>query len=141
MNEFKFHRAKSLAEASASFKAAGDGRYLAGGQTLIPVLKQRLAAPSDLISLAGVGGLAGISVGPASVTIGAMTPHADVASSPVVRRLIPALAEAAGGIGDPHVRNRGTLGGSLANNDPAADYPAVVLGVGATVVTDRRSVA
>ena len=140
MNPFKFQRAGSLAEAASSFKAAPEARYLAGGQTLIPVLKQRLAAPSDLVSLAGIAGLAKIVASPDKVVIGAMTRHADVADSADVRRLIPSLAEMASGIGDPHVRNRGTMGGSVANNDPAADYPAAVLGLGATVVTDRRRI-
>ena len=141
MHDFKYARAKSLADAAAAMKAATDGRLLAGGQTLIPVLKQRLAQPSDLVDLAGVAGLAGIMATPQSISIGAMTRHADVAISADVRRLIPALAELAGCIGDPHVRNCGTIGGSLANNDPAADYPAAVLGLGATVTTDRRTIA
>ncbi len=141
MNEFKLTRAKSLPEAAAAFKGAGEARYLAGGQTLIPVLKLRLASPSDLVSLADVTGLAGITAGPKSVTIGAMTRHADVAANADVRRMIPALADLADGIGDPHVRNRGTLGGSVANNDPAADYPAAVLGLGAKIKTDRRQIA
>jgi carbon-monoxide dehydrogenase medium subunit len=141
MTPFKLHRVKSLGEAANAFKGASEGRFLAGGQTLIPVLKQRLAAPSDLVALGGVTGLAGITAKADTITIGAMTRHAEVAGSADVRRLVPALAELAGGIGDPHVRNRGTLGGSVANNDPAADYPAAVLGLGATVVTDRRRIA
>ena len=147
MQDFNYHRANSLVDAASSLKAAADGKFLAGGQTLIPVLKQRLASPSDLVDLAGIAGLAGIrATAPtitngATITIGAMTRHADVAASADVKRLIPALAELAGGIGDPHVRNRGTIGGSVANNDPAADYPAAVLGLGATVKTDRRSIA
>lgn len=139
MYEFKFSRAKSLAEAAGTVKAGQDARFLAGGQTLIPVLKQRLAAPSDVVDLAAVPGLSGITVSTSAVTIGAMTRHADVAASAEVRRAIPALADLAGGIGDPHVRNRGTMGGSVANNDPAADYPAAVLGLGATVKTDKRT--
>ena len=141
MQDFNYSRATSLAEAASSIKAASEGKFLAGGQTLIPVLKQRLASPSDLVDLAGIADLVGIKSTPQSVIIGAMTRHADVAASPEVRRLIPALAELASGIGDPHVRNRGTIGGSVANNDPAADYPAAVLGFGATVKTDRRSIA
>jgi carbon-monoxide dehydrogenase medium subunit len=141
MTPFKLHRAKSLSEATKAFKAAEEGRFLAGGQTLIPVLKQRLAAPSDLVSLGGVAGLAGITASAEKITIGAMTRHADVAANADVRRLLPALAEMAGGIGDPHVRNRGTMGGSVANNDPAADYPAAVLGLGGTVVTDSRRIS
>jgi len=141
MNPFTLHRAKSLEEAAGIFKDADEARFLAGGQTLIPVLKQRLAAPTDLVALAGIEGLAGVTATASEVTVGAMTRHADVASNADIQRLIPALAELAGGIGDPHVRNRGTMGGSLANNDPAADYPAAVLGLGATVVTDRREIA
>ena len=140
MQDFKYSRAESVVDAAAKLKSAADGRFLAGGQTLLPVLKQRLASPSDLVDLAGIGELAGIKTAASSITIGAMTRHADVAESADVRRLIPALAELAGGIGDPHVRNRGTLGGSVANNDPAADYPAAVLGLGATVKTDRRTI-
>lgn len=140
MTPFKFRRATSLAEAAQGFKAAAEGRYLAGGQTLIPVMKQRLASPSDLVSLANIAGLAGIKADNAKITIGAMTRHADVAASAEIQRSIPALTEMARGIGDPHVRNRGTMGGSVANNDPAADYPAAVLGLGATVVTDRRRI-
>lgn len=141
MTPFKLHRAKSLEEAASVFEGAEEARFLAGGQTLIPVLKQRLAAPSDLVALAGIAGLAGVTASESEITVGAMTRHADVAWNADIKRLIPALAELAGGIGDPHVRNRGTMGGSLANNDPAADYPAAVLGLGATVVTDRREIA
>jgi aerobic carbon-monoxide dehydrogenase medium subunit len=141
MKEFTYSRAKSLDDAAAKFAAAGEARYLSGGQTLIPVLKQRLASPTDVVDLAGVAGLDGISVAGQTVTIGAMTRHADVAASEAVRKAIPALALLAGGIGDPHVRNRGTLGGSIANNDPAADYPAAVLGLGATVATNKRRIA
>lgn len=141
MHEFKYARAASVADARSRFEASGEGKFLAGGQTLLPVLKQRLASPSDLIDLDGIESLTGLSVADGVITVGAMTRHADVAANGEVRRLIPALAELAGGIGDPHVRNRGTIGGSLANNDPAADYPAAVLGLGATVVTDRRRIA
>lgn len=141
MQPFKFQRATSMDAATQAFTAGAESKYLAGGQTLIPVLKQRLASPSDLISLAGIPDLAGIKVDATSVTIGAMTRHADVAASADVRRAIPALAELASGIGDPHVRNRGTMGGSLANNDPAADYPAAALGLGATIKTNKRSIA
>lgn len=141
MNPFKLHRATTIEGAAEHFKGADEARFLAGGQTLIPVLKQRLAAPSDLVSLAGIEELAGITVNGDVVSVGAMTRHADVAANDDVRRLIPALAELAGGIGDPHVRNRGTMGGSLANNDPAADYPAALLGLGGTVITDRREIA
>ena len=141
MDEFKFVRAGSVAGAAQAFRNAVDARYLAGGQTLLPVMKQRLAAPSDLISLAKIEGLAGVTVGKDGISIGAMTRHADVAAYAEIGMRLPALAVLAGGIGDPHVRNRGTIGGSLANNDPAADYPAAVLGLGATVETDRRTIA
>lgn len=141
MHSFEYTRAANLTQASKTVADAEDGRFLAGGQTLIPVLKQRLAAPSHLVDLERVPGLDGITVNSNAMTIGAMTRHAAVAASPEIARLIPALSELAGGIGDPHVRNRGTIGGSLANNDPAADYPAAVLGLGATVITDRREIA
>lgn len=140
MDDFKFIRAASLKEAATAFSKATEARYLAGGQTLLPVMKQGLAAASDVISLAHVDGLSGVTVAKDMVTIGAMTRHADVAAHSSLRAAIPALAMLAGGIGDPHVRNRGTIGGSLANNDPAADYPAAVLGLGATVVTDERTI-
>ncbi|MBI3113564.1 MAG: xanthine dehydrogenase family protein subunit M, partial [Rhodospirillales bacterium] len=141
MHDFNYLRPKSLADAVAAFKNAGDGRYLAGGQTMIPVMKQRLASPSDVIDLSQVPELKGIAVNGGIVAIGAMTSHAEVAASKDVQAAIPALADLASGIGDPHVRNRGTIGGSIANNDPAADYPAAVVGLNATVVTDRRRIA
>jgi carbon-monoxide dehydrogenase medium subunit len=141
MTPLTLHRVHTLEDAAKAFSAGSEARFLAGGQTLIPVLKQRLAQPSDLVAIAGVPGLAGITAAASHVTIGAMTRHADVAASEEVRRRVPALAHLAGGIGDPHVRNRGTIGGSLANNDPAADYPVAVLGLGAAVVTDRRRIA
>ncbi len=141
MYEFKHLPAADTAAAVEARNNADDGQYLAGGQTLIPVLKQRLAMPSALIDLAGISDLKGISVDTETITIGAMTTHAEVAANADVRRLIPALADLAGGIGDPQVRNRGTIGGSVANSDPAADYPAAVLGLGATIRTDRREIA
>jgi len=141
MDDFNFKRAASIADAAATYAGAVEARYLAGGQTLLPVMKQRLAAPTDLISLAQVAELQGVACTPQLITIGAMTRHAIVAAHAEIRSLSPALAVLAGGIADPHVRNRGTIGGSLANNDPAADYPAAVLGLGATVVTDQRRIA
>ena len=141
MHPFDYRRAASVEEAVAAFREAEDGAYLAGGHTLLPTMKQRLASPSALIDLAGLTALKGVSVADGAVVIGALTPHAAVAASPDVRAAIPALAALAGRIGDPQVRNKGTIGGSLANNDPAADYPAAVLGLGATVVTDRRTIA
>ena len=136
-----YHRASSAADAVAKMNGAEDGKYLAGGQTLLPTMKQRLAAPSDLIDIARIGDMRGISVSGGVVTIGAATRHAEVAASADVAAAIPALAALAGHIGDPAVRNRGTIGGSVANNDPAADYPAACLGLGATIVTDRREIA
>ena len=141
MYETKYHRAGDVAEAGKLFADASDGRYLAGGQTLIPTMKQRLAAPSDLIGISRLADLNGISAGSEMVTIGAAVTHAEVATSQDVRDTLAALSDLAGRIGDPAVRHRGTLGGSLANNDPAADYPAAVLGLGATVHTDKRTLA
>lgn len=139
MYDTRYHRPATLAEAAALF--SGDARYMAGGQTLIPAMKQRLAAPSDLIDISHLPELRGIATIPGGVAIGAMATHAEVESSEVVRTAIPALAALAGTIGDPAVRHLGTIGGSLANNDPAADYPAAVLALGARIVTDRRTVA
>ena len=118
-----------------------DGRYLAGGQSLIQAMKLRLSSSERLVDLSGMSDLKGIKVDASGVTIGAMTTHAAVAASAEVQKAIPALAELAGGIGDPMVRNMGTIGGSVANADPAACYPAALLGLGATVHTDRRSIA
>ena len=141
MQNFEFHRPKTLEEAVAALKNTdGDGKLLAGGQSLIPVLKHELAMPSALVSLEGIDGLDGISVDGDTLTIGASCTHAAVASSDAVKGAIPALAELASHIGDPQVRNRGTLGGSVAHADPAADYPAAVLGLGATIKTDRREI-
>ncbi len=141
MYEFAYHKPGSLADATAALNSAADGKLMAGGQTLIPTLKQRLAQPSDVIDLGGIGELSGISVSGDAVKIGATTRHAAVAASGEVASAIPALAKLAGGIGDPQVRNMGTIGGSIANNDPAADYPSAVLGLGATVSTNKREIA
>jgi carbon-monoxide dehydrogenase medium subunit len=141
MYEFKYSKASSVDDAVEKLKASDDGKFIAGGMTLIPTLKQRLASPSDVIDLAGAENLAGISTDGSTVTIGAMTHHADVATSDDVQKAIPALAVLASGIGDPAVRHRGTIGGSIANSDPAADYPAGVLGLNATVVTNEREIA
>ena len=140
MYAFDYKNPSSLSEATDMLRSSDDGQLIAGGHTLLPTLKQRLASASDLIDLAGVNELKGISVRDGSVTIGAMTTHAEVAASSDVRNSIPALADLADGIGDPQVRNRGTIGGSIANNDPAADYPAALVGLGATVNTDSRSI-
>ncbi len=141
MYETHYHRAKDLAEAAKLFAEGSDSRYLSGGQTLLPTMKQRLAAPSDVIDLTLIPELKGITGGSEMVTIGAATTHFEVANSEVVKANIPGLAELAATIGDPAVRHRGTMGGSLANNDPAADYPAAVLGLGATIHTTKRTIA
>jgi len=140
MYNFNYVKAKSLDEASKAASAASEGKVMAGGMTLIPTLKMRLAKPSDVIDLSGVPGLSGITVAGKTVTIGAMTRHYDVHTSKDVAKAIPALAKLAGLIGDPAVRHRGTIGGSISNNDPAADYPAAVLGCGATVHTNKRKI-
>jgi aerobic carbon-monoxide dehydrogenase medium subunit len=139
MYAFEYHRPQSLSAAVAEL-AKPDAKALAGGMTLLPTMKQRLASPAALIDLKNVPELAGISREGDHLVIGAMTRHADVAASNTVQTAIPALAKLAGGIGDPHVRNMGTIGGSLANNDPAADYPAAALALGATIVTDKRRI-
>ena len=139
MHAFRYHRPSSVNDASALAK--GEARLLAGGQTLVQTMKLRLSSPPDVIDLGGLKELAGIKVSGSEVTLGAMTRHADVANSADVKRAIPALAALAGTIGDRQVRAMGTIGGSLANNDPAADYPAAVLGLGATVVTNKRKIS
>jgi aerobic carbon-monoxide dehydrogenase medium subunit len=136
-----YHRASSVDEAIALFGQGKEAKYLAGGHTLIPVMKQRLASPSDVIDIGTIKQLVGIEPSADAVTIKAATPHYDVAASEAVRKGIPALAHLASVIGDPAVRYRGTIGGSLANNDPAADYPAAVLALGATIKTNKRSIA
>ena len=141
MYQTTYHRASSVDEAAALFAKGKEAKYLAGGHTLIPVMKQRLAAPSDVIDLGRIKELNGIEVTADAVTVKAATPHHNVATSADVQRAIPALAHLASTIGDPAVRHRGTIGGSLANNDPAADYPAAVLALGATIKTNKRSIA
>lgn len=136
MYDFTYHRPKSVADAIALLKGNEEARPMSGGMTLIPTLKQRLARPSDVVDLGGVKELAGIKVEGDTLVIGGMTKHGDVAKSADVRKVIPALADLAGHIGDPQVRNRGTMGGSVANNDPAADYPAAVVALNATVITN-----
>lgn len=140
MYAFELHHAKSVADAAALLAKTG-GKALAGGQSLVAAMKLRLAQPGHVVDLSGVAELRGIRREGDHVTIGAMTRHAEVASSDVVKGAIPALAALAEGIGDRQVRNMGTLGGALANNDPAADWPAGVLGLGATVVTNKRKIA
>lgn len=139
MYRFSYQKPTDLSQAAAL--AAGGAQALAGGQTLLASMKQRLIQPESLIDLAAISELAGISEQNGEIQIGAMTRHAVVASSDLVRSKIPALARLAGGIGDRQVRAMGTLGGSVANNDPAACYPSAVLGLGATVQTHSRSIA
>ena len=141
MYDFEYHRAKSIADAAALITSRSEAKLLAGGMSLIPGLKQRLARYSDLVDLGGIAELRGIRREGNALVIGAMTPHAVVAASPEVHQAIPALASLAGGIGDPLVRNRGTMGGSIAHCDPAADYPSAVVGLGATVITNQREIA
>jgi aerobic carbon-monoxide dehydrogenase medium subunit len=139
MYETNYHRASSIDDAVALFGKGKEAKFLAGGQTLLPVMKQRLAAPSDVIDVAKIKDMIGIEVSGDTVTIKAATTHYDVAQDSAVQKAIPALAHLASMIGDPAVRHRGTIGGSLANNDPAADYPAAVLALGATIKTNKRS--
>ncbi len=141
MRDFDYHLPDGVAEAGGIVGRDDEAKFLAGGMTLIPSMKNGLVAPRALIDLAGIGGLSGIREWRDGLEIGAMTRHVDVAASPLARRRIPSLAALAGGIGDPAVRHRGTIGGSVANSDPAADYPAAVLGLDAVIVTDRREIA
>jgi carbon-monoxide dehydrogenase medium subunit len=140
MHAFEYHRPASTKEALSLAGKKEEGRYLAGGQSLLQAMKLRLSSPSDLIDLSGLKELSGIKASGSGVEIGAMTRHADVAGSKDVQKAIPALAALAGIIGDRQVRHMGTLGGSLANSDPAADYPAAVLGLGATITTNKRKI-
>ena len=141
MYSFDYSRPGSVADAAKAANANPEAKILAGGQTLVPTLKQRLASPSAVIDLGGIADLKTIKRDGNTLVIGAMATHDAVARSAEVKAAIPALAALAGGIGDPAVRNAGTAGGSIANNDPAADYPAAVLALGATIVTDKRQIA
>lgn len=141
MYQTTYHRAASVEDAAALFAKAEDAKYLAGGHTLLPVMKQRLASASDVIDLARIPALMGITATADTLTIKAATTYFDIANNNDVAKAIPAIAHLAGMIGDPAVRHRGTIGGSLANNDPAADFPAAVLALGATVTTNKRSIA
>ena len=136
-----YHKPETLEAAVSALKTAGEGKVLAGGHTLLPTMKNHLAAPTDLVDIRGIAALHGIHDESGVLTIGATTTHSEVAKSPGVAAACPALACLAAGIGDPAVRHVGTIGGSLANNDPAADYPAAVLGLNATVVTNKREIA
>jgi carbon-monoxide dehydrogenase medium subunit len=140
MYAVEYQRAKSVADAAAALGKTG-GKALAGGQSLVGAMKLRLANPGTVVDLSGIAELKGIKKEGDAIVIRALTTHAEVAASPVVKQSIPALASLAEGIGDRQVRNRGTIGGSIANNDPAADYPAAVVGLNATVQTNKRKVA
>jgi len=140
MYAFDYRRPQSLNEAELALKAHSGAKILAGGHTLIPAMKLRLADPGHVVDLGAIGELRGITQADGALRIGAMTTHAAVAESAVLASLLPGLAGLAASIGDPHVRNRGTIGGSVANNDPAADYPAAVLALGATIHTTKRAI-
>lgn len=141
MYAFEYHRPASVQQAADLAARSEEAKFLAGGHTLLPTMKLRLASPANLIDLSQVAELHGIERSADTLSIGAMTRHAEVANSSEIRAALPALAELAELIGDPHVRNRGTIGGSIANNDPSADYPAACLALNATIVTDKRKVA
>lgn len=141
MHDFAYHRMHSVDEAVKLLQADDEAKLLSGGMTLLPTMKQRLAQPSQLLDLTGISELHGIECTAESISIGAATTHASVASSRQVQQLVPALASLANRIGDPQVRNRGTLGGSVANADPSADYPAAVLALQAKVSTSQREIA
>jgi carbon-monoxide dehydrogenase medium subunit len=141
MYSVNYHRASSVADAVKLSKKGEDAKFLSGGMTLLPAMKTRLASPSDLVDLSHIGDLKGIKVSGKNVTIGAGTTHAEVASNEKLRAVCPAVSDLAAHIGDPAVRHRGTIGGSIANNDPAADYPAACIGLGATIVTSKREIA
>lgn len=140
MYETKYQRAQSVDAAASALGAAEDGKLLSGGMTLIPTMKQRLAAPSDVVDLTHIDALNGITIDGSSVTIGATTTHAEVASSGELASVCPSICELASHIGDPHVRHRGTIGGSIANNDPAADYPAAMVALDAQIMTNKRTI-
>ena len=140
MYAFTFHRPQTVRQAAGIIAKNEDAKLLAGGQTLLPTMKLRLAGPPQIIDMTLIEGLSGIEMSGRSLTIGAMTTHNEVNTSPVVQQAAPVLAKLAGLIGDPAVRHRGTIGGSVANNDPNADYPAACLGLGATIVTNKRRV-
>jgi aerobic carbon-monoxide dehydrogenase medium subunit len=141
MYAFNYHRPQSVAEAAKLLASNSEAKLLAGGHTLLPTMKQQLASPKVIIDLSRVAELKGIDKRGNNLVIGAMATHDEVATSAVVKGAIAGLAELAAGIGDPHVRNRGTIGGSVANNDPAADYPAALLALGASIGTNKREIA
>ncbi len=141
MYKTKYTKAASIEKAVKKMGKAEDGKYLGGGMTLIPTMKQRLAAPTNLIDVTGIAELSGISLKGNRLRIGAATTHAEVAASADVQKACGALSALASHIGDPQVRNRGTIGGSIANNDPAADYPAAMIALGASIITSNRTLA
>jgi len=140
MYAFTYHRATGLRHATNLLGKLEDAKLLAGGQTLLPTMKQRLASPANVVDLSRIEGMSGVELKGRSLVIGALTKHNDVANSPVAQQHIPALAALAGMIGDPAVRHMGTIGGSIANNDPNADYPAACVGLGATIITSKRRI-
>lgn len=140
MSELKYHKASNASEAASIIDGTEDGVFLAGGQTLLPTMKAKLAAPSDLVDVSTASDMMGVQVDGNSISIGAMTTHADVAIDAKLNAVCPSICALAGNIGDPAVRNKGTIGGSVANNDPAADYPAALLALGATVTTNKRDI-
>jgi len=140
MYAFTFHRPQTLRQAAGLLTKNADAKLLAGGQTLLPTMKLRLAGPPQIIDMTLIEGLSGIELSGRALSIGAMTRHYEVNDSPVVQQAIPVLAKLAGMIGDPAIRHRGTIGGSVANNDPNADYPAACLGLGATIITNKRRI-
>jgi carbon-monoxide dehydrogenase medium subunit len=140
MYDFDYHKPTNIDEAAKLLAESEEASIVAGGMTLLPTMKQRLAAPESLIDLSGIPDLVGVREAGGEIVVGAMTTHMAVATDPTVKKRIPALAHLADGIGDAQVRNRGTIGGSIANNDPAADYPAALVGLGATVETNTRKI-
>jgi len=140
MYSFTYHRPETLRQAAGLLGKNSDAKILAGGHTLLPTMKLRLANPPQLIDISHIDGLAGVELKGRSIEVGAMTRHVDVHTSSVVQQAAPVLAKLAGMIGDPAVRHMGTIGGSVANNDPTADYPAACLGLGATIITNKRRI-
>jgi carbon-monoxide dehydrogenase medium subunit len=140
MYAFTFHRPQTVRQAAGLLTKNEEAKLLAGGQTLLPTMKLRLAGPPQIVDMTLIEGLSGIELSGRSLTVGAMTRHCEVNASPVVQQEVPVLAKLAGMIGDPAVRHRGTIGGSVANNDPNADYPAACLGLGATIITNKRRI-
>ncbi|MGA8323832.1 MAG: xanthine dehydrogenase family protein subunit M [Xanthobacteraceae bacterium] len=140
MYAFTFHRPQTVRQAAGLLTKNEEAKLLAGGQTLLPTMKLRLAGPPQIVDMTLIEGLSGIELSGRSLTVGAMTRHYEVNASPVVQQEVPVLAKLAGMIGDPAVRHCGTIGGSVANNDPNADYPAACLGLGATIITNKRRI-